>query len=194
VPVAPGVFVPRRRTELLARAAVRAARPGAVVAELCCGAGAVSMVVASAVPVTLHAADVAADAVACAAANLASFGGRVYRGDLYAALPPSLRGTIDVLVANAPYIPSGAIALLPPEARLHEPLVALDGGADGLDVQRRIGADAPSWLAPAGTLLIETSEGQAPTTAALMEAAGLAASVERDENLDATVVIGRLPR
>ncbi|BDZ47406.1 putative protein N(5)-glutamine methyltransferase [Naasia aerilata] len=192
--VAPGVFVPRRRTELLAREAIRAAFPGAVVVDLCCGTGAVAAAVAAAVPGTeLHAADVDPAATACARENLGARG-RVHTGDLFDALPPSLRGRIDVLAANAPYVPSDAIALMPPEAREHEARVALDGGADGLDLHRRITADAASWLAPGGRLLIEASERQAPVTAMLMTAVGLRARTIRSEDLDGTVVAGRKGR
>jgi release factor glutamine methyltransferase len=94
------------------------------------------------------------------------------------------------VVANAPYVPTGAIALMPPEARDHEPRVALDGGTDGLDVQRRVAAAAPRWLAPGGSLLIETSERQAPLTAAAVAASGLVPRVERSEELDGTAVVG----
>ena len=192
IAVEPGVFVPRRRTELLAREAVAAARAIAapVVVELCCGAAAVAAVVAVEVAGTrVCAADVDPAAVRCARRNLRT--GDVYVGDLYAALPESLRGHVDVLVANAPYVPTEAIALMPPEARLHEPLVALDGGPDGLDVQRRVIADAPSWLVPGGgALLVETSVEQAPVTAALMTDAGLRARIVRDREVDGTAVIG----
>ncbi|WP_354638757.1 putative protein N(5)-glutamine methyltransferase [Kitasatospora camelliae] len=194
IAVEPGVFVPRRRTEFLVREAAAAARPGAVVVDLCCGSGAVGAALAAALgPVELHAADVEAAAVACAARNVAPYGGRVYRGDLYAALPRALRGRVDVLVANAPYVPSGEIGLLPPEARDHEPLVALDGGADGLDVQRQVVASAREWLAPGGRLLIETSGRQAPDTVAAFTRYGLEPRVAACPDLDATVVVGGLP-
>ena len=189
VAVAPGVFVPRRRTELLVDLAVARVAPGGVVVELCCGVAAVATVLAERVPgLTLHAVDVDPAAVACARRNLV--GGHVHLGDLDAPLPLDLAGRVDVLVANAPYVPTRAIALMPPEAREHEPAVALDGGADGLDVQRRVAAAAPRWLAPGGTLLIETSVGQAPGTANAMIAAGLVAHVERDDDRDATAVVG----
>ncbi|MCX2749128.1 putative protein N(5)-glutamine methyltransferase [Arthrobacter sp. MI7-26] len=191
--VDPGVFVPRRRTEYLAQEAARIARPGAVVVDLCCGSGAVGAAVAAAVGgVELHAADVDPVAVRCAAHNVGPAGGEVHEGDLYSALPVSLRGRVDVLVANAPYVPTDAIRMMPPEARLYEPLMALDGGADGLDVQRRIAGEAPLWLAPGGNLLIETSVRQAPTTAALFELAGLTAKVVHSDQFDATVVLGKL--
>src|SRR5674476_1409657 len=79
---------------------------------------------------------------------------------------------------------------MPPEARLHEPAVALDGGPDGLDLHRRIAADAPLWLAPGGHLLIETSRRQAPQTAEAFERSGLAPRVATSEELGATVVVG----
>jgi release factor glutamine methyltransferase len=189
--VEPGVFVPRRRTRLLVREAVALAVPGSVVLDLCCGTGAVGAAVAAAVGrVELHAADVDPAAVRCARRNLA---GSVYSGDLYDALPDALRGRVDVLVANAPYVPTDAIALMPPEARDHEALAALDGGADGLDVQRRVAAGAPDWLAPGGSLLVETSGRQAAGTLAAFTAAGLRARVVADEELAGTVVVGSLP-
>ncbi|WP_371741887.1 putative protein N(5)-glutamine methyltransferase [Herbiconiux sp. VKM Ac-2851] len=279
VVVGPGVFVPRRRTELLVRAAVRDAPDGAVVVDMCCGSGAIGAAIAaygegrirlttdadgdtvfvpadpggpvdgnagfesvtqggpadgSVVPggidqgnpvhvgVELGAvgqsgsadagagveavdrggavdggggfevwgADVEAGAVASARRNLGD--GRVFEGDLFEALPAGLRGRVDVMVVNAPYVPSAAIATMPAEARVHEAPIALDGGGDGLDLQRRIVAGAAEWLAGGGRLLIETSEQQASLTAALFEAAGLHPRIERDESSDATVVVGHV--
>ena len=191
VAVAPGVFVPRRRTGLLAARAGALARPGAVVVDLCCGSGAVGLAVATERPdVDLHAADVDPAAVACARRNLGALGGTVHAGDLFEALPDELRGRVDVLVANVPYVPSAEIAGMPPEARDHEPLVALDGGPDGLDVARRVIAGAPHWLAKGGVLLLETSEGQAPAAVAMLAAGGLPARVTVDDELGATVVVG----
>jgi release factor glutamine methyltransferase len=96
-------------------------------------------------------------------------------------------------VASAPYVPTDAIGLLPPEARMHEPLVALDGGADGLDVVRRVIAAAPLWLAPDGCLLVEMSEHQAPQSVQTATRNGLIARVTRSEDLNATVVIATRP-
>jgi release factor glutamine methyltransferase len=186
--VEPGVFVPRQRTRLLVREAVRRATPGAVVLDLCCGTGAVGAAVAAAVgPVELHAADVDPAAVRCARRNVI---GSVYCGDLYSALPAGLRGQVDVLVCNAPYVPTDAIALMPPEARDHEQRAALDGGADGVAVQRRVAAGAADWLAPEGWLLVETSGPQAPRTLAAFTAAGVDAEIVVDEELAGTVVVG----
>jgi release factor glutamine methyltransferase len=193
IAVSGGVFIPRRRTEVLVEEAVVLAGPGAVVVDLCCGSGALGVAVARAVAdVELHAADVDPAAVACARGNVARLGGRVYEGDLYQPLPPALRGRVDVLLANVPYVPTDAIALMPPEARDHEARAALDGGADGLDVQRRVAAGARDWLAPGGSLLIETSGRQAPETLAAVARAGLTGRVVVDEELAGTVVVGRL--
>ncbi|MBV9171040.1 MAG: putative protein N(5)-glutamine methyltransferase, partial [Chloroflexi bacterium] len=191
IAVEPGVFVPRRRTELLARQAAARVRPGAVVVDLCCGSGAIAAVIIAATPnVELHAVDIELSAVMCARANLPS--GRVYRGDLYEPLPATLRGRVEIVVANVPYVPTDAIPLLPTEAREHEPHAALDGGADGLDIQRRVIKGAGSWLAPDGSVLLETSEQQAPQTVAAFEASGMTAEVVECEALSATIVIGRL--
>jgi release factor glutamine methyltransferase len=193
--VSPGVFVPRRRTELLAEEAVARTRPGSVVVDLCCGTGAVGLVVATHVPRTqVHAADVDPAAVADARRNLEPLGGQAHRGDLLAALPASVHGQVDVLAVNAPYVPTEAVALMPPEAREHEPLVALDGGTDGLEVHRRVAAEGPAWLSPAGVVLVETSVAQAEGTAALLAAAGLEPEVVRDDERDATVVVASRPR
>lgn len=189
-----GVFVPRRRTEFLVRQAAAVARPDPVVVDLCCGSGAVGAgLVAALGRVELHAVDIDSAAVQCARRNILACDGRIYAGDLYDPLPATLRGRVDILVANAPYVPTAAIGLLPPEARLYEPRVALDGGADGLDVQRRVSADASSWLASGGHLLVETSERQAVQTVEVFVRHGLIARVTRSAELDATVVIATLP-
>jgi release factor glutamine methyltransferase len=204
VEVGPGVFVPRRRTELLVREAVRLLRerglPGdgrprvtstPVVVDLCCGSGAVGLAVATqAGPVDLLAADVDPVAVRWAGRNVERVGGLATHGDLYDALPAGLRGRVDVLVVNAPYVPTTEIAHMPPEARDHEPGVALDGGADGLDVVRRVAAGAAGWLAPGGHLVVETSARQAPRVAEAVAAGGLPARIAVADDLDATAVVG----
>ena len=192
ITVAPGVFVPRRRTEFLVREAVALARPGAVIVDLCCGAGAIGAALAAAVDrAEVHAVDIDPAAVRCARQNLP--GGHVYQGDLYAPLPAGLRGRVAILAANVPYVPSQEIGFLPPEARAHEPRAALDGGADGLDVLRRVAAGAAGWLAPGGYLLSANSERQASSAETVLTASGLAARVARSPDLDATVIIGQRP-
>ncbi|MFE6409302.1 putative protein N(5)-glutamine methyltransferase [Streptomyces sp. NPDC057837] len=191
IEVAPGVFVPRRRTEFLVEQALGRAPGARVVVDLCCGSGAVGAALAAGLgPVELHAADIDPAAVRCARANVAAAGGRVHRGDLFEALPGGLRGRVDILAANVPYVPSAEIGLLPQEARDHEPLVALDGGSDGLDVLRRVAAEAPRWLAPGGCVLAETSRHQAPDAVAVFEGEGLTAHLAVSDELNAHVVIG----
>jgi release factor glutamine methyltransferase len=186
-----GVFVPRRRSEHLVRQAVLVTPPAGVVVDMCCGTGAVGVALATAVGgVDLHAVDVDAAAVRCARRNVEPVGGQVYHGDGYAPLPSGLLGRVDVIVANAPYVPTSEIRLLPPEARDHEALVALDGGPDGVDVQRRVAAAAGDWLAPGGHLLIETSDRQADATMTAVARAGLRARLESCGDLQASVVIG----
>ncbi|WP_264031028.1 putative protein N(5)-glutamine methyltransferase [Cellulosimicrobium sp. SH8] len=222
VAVDPGVFVPRQRTALLVDEAVALGRrsagaaPGAlpvalpdgapdgahprppvVVVDLCCGAGALGLATATdlgaVADVALHATDVDPAAVACAARNVAAVGGAAHEGDLFDPLPARLRGRVDLLLANVPYVPTAEIPLLPREARDHEAHVALDGGGDGLDVLRRVAADAPGWLAPGGHLLTESGERQAAGAVDVLERAGLRARVVRDEEIGATIVVGTLP-
>jgi release factor glutamine methyltransferase len=198
IAVEPGVFVPRRRTEFLVDRAVDATgrRSGTprIVVDMCCGSGAIGAAVVASVPgVDLYAVDSDETAMRCARRNLADAHAHVLHGDLFEPLPDTLRGRVDLLLANAPYVPTREIALLPAEARLHEPRAALDGGPDGLDIQRRVIAAAVEWLAPGGRLLMETSERQAARTAEAMAAGGLTVEVVTSEDLDATVVIGTRP-
>jgi release factor glutamine methyltransferase len=189
------VFVPRRRTEFLVHQAAALARSGDVVVDLCCGSGAVGAALVTAAGTAarleLYAVDIDPAAVRCARRNVAA--GQVYEGDLYQPLPATLRGRVDILVVNAPYVPTEAVDLMPQEARLHEPRVALDGGPDGLDVQRRVAAGAPLWLRPGGHLLIETSEDQAPQTVESLARNGLIPRVSRSDQLNATLVIATRP-
>jgi release factor glutamine methyltransferase len=188
-----GVFVPRHRTEFLVERAVELAPGSPVVVDLCCGSGALGMAFATEVADTqLYAADIEAAAVNCARRNLRGLG-QVFEGDLFDPLPPELRGNIDLLLVNAPYVPTDEVDRMPPEARLHEPLAALDGGIDGLDIHRRVAAEASTWLTTGGTLLIETSDRQRDEAVALFTRNGLVARVEFSDEYDATVVLGSRP-
>ena len=161
----PGVFVPA------AAPSSSLARPHAVVLDLCCGSGTVGA------------------AVRCARRNIAAHG-QVYEGDLYDdPLPAALRGRVDMLVANAPQVPTEAIGMMPPETHLHEARIALDGGVDGLDVQRRVAPPRHCGWHP-GHLLVETSERQAPHTLEIFAHHGLVLGVAFSDELNATVVIG----
>ncbi len=201
--VAPGVFVPRLRSEFLV-GQVLASIPGIPlgneplrILDLCCGCGAVGAAVAHDMAdgphaVELHAADIDPTALSCAAENVAPFKGQIHCGDLFAALPRELRGTFHIIAANAPYVPSSALEFMPQEARVHEPEVALDGGIDGLEVHRRIAAEAQHWLRPGGVLLMESSARQAADSAGIMASHGFLTSVASNDDLGGTVVTGRV--
>ncbi|QIK68480.1 putative protein N(5)-glutamine methyltransferase [Nocardioides sp. HDW12B] len=206
VPVVPGVFVPRRRSEALVEAAdrlvatraadgVRAGEP-VVVLDVCCGTGALGVSLVArlrargvATDLVLSDLDPAATRAARATVHALGVTGRVVTGDLFDAVPGELRGRVDVLLANVPYVPSDAVALLPREAREHEPRASLDGGGDGLDVLRRVATSAVDWLAPGGHLLTEATEDQAPVAAAVLAHVGTAVSVHHDDDHAVSVVV-----
>ncbi|RDU38075.1 putative protein N(5)-glutamine methyltransferase [Neobacillus piezotolerans] len=194
IEVEQGVFIPRPRTEFLVQQATFLTRQFDIVLDLCCGTGAVGAAIATDHKrILLHSVDIDPVAVRCALRNLTKIGGHVYQGDLYDVLPHTLRSQVNIIVANAPYVPTDSVKLLPREARLYEPKVALDGGNDGLDLHRLVAQKAPQWLLPGGNLLIETSQMQGAKTMEVFVKAGLIAKIARDEELDATVVIGTKP-
>ncbi|MDN4484270.1 putative protein N(5)-glutamine methyltransferase [Demequina lignilytica] len=191
VPVAPGVFVPRRRTELVADVALALAPAGGRVVDLCCGAGAIAGAVAHARPdLTVVAADIDPVAVDLAHALLAPLGAAAIASDLDDALG-HLRGLVDVVTACPPYVPTAQIPLMPREARDHEPLLALDGGPDGLGLQRGVLAASSRLLRPGGACVVETSDALERLTVAAAADAGLVPAVERDDERGAVVVVAR---
>ena len=181
--IEPGVFIPRHRTELLVETAIADAPDDPVILDVCCGTGALGLTVQASTGGTLVAADIDPAAVRCAEAN----GARAYLGDLFDPVPEALHGRVDVLIANTPYVPTEAIAFLPREFRDHEDARALDGGGDGLALQRRVAAAASTWLAPGGRVYVEASAEQAPLSAALFTAAGMHATVVSED--EATIVV-----
>ena len=193
IAVEPGVFVPRRRTEFLVELVLAEVSEGSTVIDMCCGSGAIAAALAVQRPgARLYAVDIDVAAVDCARRNLDGLA-TVLRGDLDEPLPRSLIGRVDVIVANAPYVPTGAIGLLPHEARDHEPMATLDGGSDGVEIQRRIAAIASRWLRRDGGLFIETSAAQAALTMDACVANGLAARIVTSDVYDAAVVVGVRP-
>ncbi|TDC00486.1 putative protein N(5)-glutamine methyltransferase [Micromonospora fluostatini] len=189
-----GVFVPRSRTALVVEAAVAATGPAPAVVDLCCGSGATTLALAHRLDCRwLAAVDLDPAAVACARGNLAPLGVPVFQGDLFDPLPERWRGRLDLVVTNAPYVPSGAVAMMPAEARLHEARLALDGGPDGLAVLRRVAAQAARWLAPGGHLAVEVAAEQAGALRAALRGYGLESRVVRSADLDATAVVARRP-
>jgi release factor glutamine methyltransferase len=150
------------------------ARVRPIAVDVCTGSGAIACFLAAEVPgARVLATELDPGALAWARRNADRYGVELLAGDLDEPLPAALAGRVDVLCANVPYVPSGAIATLPTDVRDHEPRLALDGGPDGLDVLRRLVARAGHWLAPGGGLLCEIGEDQAETGVALLTAAGL---------------------
>lgn len=192
IQVGPGVFVPRRRSEILLQQALAHLPRHGLLVELCCGAAPVATAIAGArIDATVFATDLDPAAVECARLNLEPLGGRAEVGDMADAVPEAYVGRVDVLVANAPYVPTDEIAMMPSEARLHEPTQALDGGPDGTSLQDRVASVARPLLSPSGVVIIETSRRQADTTASRMLWRGFVPEVVLDEEVDGTCVVGR---
>lgn len=194
-----GVFVPRPRSELLVEQVVT--RLGeivgrrAVVVDMCCGSGAIGLAVATsaagAVDVELHACDIDPVAATWAIENLRDLDAHTYVGDLFDPLPLRLQRSVDVVVANVPYVPTSELSLLPSEARDHEPIAALDGGPDGLDVLRSVADAARRWLRAGGYVLVETSERQEPVAVDVLYQLGFDAASASSSESSAVVVTGR---
>jgi release factor glutamine methyltransferase len=179
--IGPGVFVPRQRSLLLARAAVRdiRARPDAVLIEAYCGVAPIAAAVAATLPTaTVHVADHDPVALAYARRNVPDAAG-VHLGDGLDALPASLRGRCSLIVAVPPYVPAEALGLMPREAREHEPDSSLSGGPDGLDHVRAIIDRAPLWTTEDGRVLVELHRSQYRAAAAAARSVGWIASARR---------------
>ncbi len=180
--VTPAVLIPRPETETLAGLAVaelaRRNPPGGLAVDLGTGSGAVGLAVAAECETArVELTDVSVEALAVAQANLAGLGRAAVRvsahlGSWFEALPESLIGTVDVVVCNPPYVCDHEE--LPSEVAEWEPTMALRGGPDGLDAVRRILADAPRWLSPGGSMLLELAPDQMDAAAAIARAGGLA--------------------
>jgi release factor glutamine methyltransferase len=179
------VLVPRPDTETLVDAALaRSAHVSMSMRQLdlCTGSGCVAIAMARQRPTALvFASDVSADALAVARENalrLGAYNVAFFEADLFAAFAGK---RFDVITANPPYIATSELATLMPDVRDHEPRLALDGGADGLDLVRRIVSEAPDHLEPGGVLAMEIGSGEAPATVALFEARGFSdVRVHRD--------------
>lgn len=160
--VGPGVFVPRPETEVLVDAVLellRATPVDAGVVDACTGSGAIAIAIATERPGTrVMAIEQSADAHAFAARNVARLAPSVdlVLGDATAA-PVGLDGRVDVLVSNPPYVPDDAVPR-DPEVRLHDPALALYGGADGLDIVRALADRGRSLVVPGGWIALEHGE------------------------------------
>lgn len=182
--VRPGVFIPRQRSALMVEEAARF--ESGVILDLCCGCGALSRSLQRRIAGTIVGVDISPEALAAARANNLR---ETYLGDLFDALPERYRGQFAIILANAPYVPTTAIADMPRESRDYEPRSTVDGGDDGMDVQRRILREAHSWLEPGGRLLTETSEEQGFSLAAQAADLGWETELIHDPERGAHVLV-----
>ena len=177
------VLIPRPETELLAERAIAALRmrPAPIALDMCCGSGCLAISMALGDPrAQVHAADLSEGALAVTALNAERLYAKVilHQGDLFGSIPDGLR--FDVIVSNPPYIPAADCLELQEEVR-REPMMALDGGADGYDFYRRIAEDAPRFLKEGGVLLMEVGFDQAQGVIALCLEAGFTSAVAHED-------------
>jgi release factor glutamine methyltransferase len=199
--VSPAVLVPRPETETLVEEALSriAGLPdNTAVLDLCTGSGAAAIALKHTRPsLNVFAADISVEAVAVAQKNAERLLGSAdavnfFSGDLFDALGQAEQ-RFDIITANAPYIPSADIANLAPEVR-NEPLIALDGGKDGLDIIRRIIGCAPLWLRSGGALLLEIDPSHARTVGDLLLKAGFTGiKITKDLSGNDRVISGEMP-
>jgi release factor glutamine methyltransferase len=170
--VGPGVFTPRPETELLAGWAIEACPEGGTLVDLCTGSGAIARAVADEAPdADVHAVELDEAAHAYAARNLAGTGVDLRLGDAFTAFD-DLAGRVDVVVCNPPYVPLEAWESVAPEARDHDPHLALFSGDDGLDAIRRLAVRAAVLLRPGGVLGVEHADVQGEAVPAVLAATG----------------------
>jgi release factor glutamine methyltransferase len=167
VRVARGVYVPRQQSAALAELAARMLPPTGTAVDLCTGAGAIAMVLQRCAPAARV---VGTDPVAAACAR--GNGVDVRHGDLDAPLPVELEHAVDVMTGVLPYVPTGALRLLPRDVVAFEPRVALDGGERGTRLLVEAVRRSPRWLRTGGRLLLELGGDQAAVVGALMKSVG----------------------
>ena len=194
--VSPAVLIPRPETELLAEWALEELRdrPDAAVLDLCCGSGCLGITLRLEAPESrVTCADISHEALTVTRWNAEKLAAEiaVCRGDLWQAVGDA---RFDVIVSNPPYIPTADCAALQEEV-LREPALALDGGADGLDIYRRIADGAVNHLTPGGALLLELGIGEADAVTALLKRAGMTdLTVRRDLEGIERMLLARAPK
>ncbi|GAA3532795.1 methylase [Aeromicrobium flavum] len=163
VAVADGVFVPRRRAEVMAEVASTHRPDARVVVDLGCGCGALAAALSTRLPgAEVHGVDVDPASVVVARVNGRRFGFHAHHGSWWDGLPSSLRGRVDLAVGYLPHVPTDRVDQIHADFRAHEPRHMVDGGATGLDHLRAVAAPLTDWLSPDGALVTLLSAGQAP--------------------------------
>lgn len=193
--VAEGVFIPRPETEVLVERVKKAIEGEAMVADIGTGCGVIAISLAKILPLArFYASDISEKALSVAKENATRNGveGRItfLQGDLLAPLE-GIRGELDVIVSNLPYIPQEELGNLPDEVRLYEPKAALDGGKGGTGIQERIIAAARPYLREGGILALEVGDSQAQPVRHLMEGKYKGIETFPDLNGIKRVVVGR---
>ncbi|HEX9855228.1 MAG TPA: peptide chain release factor N(5)-glutamine methyltransferase [Acidimicrobiia bacterium] len=193
--VDPRVLIPRPETEQLFEIAIDLISDVAapVVVDLCTGSGNVALAIKHARPDSdVYATDVSAEAIEVAEANARRTGLQAvfHIGSTYDPLDPALRGGVDLIAANPPYVAAGEVDTLPVDVRDHEPRAALVAGESGDEVLAEIAAGAADWLAPGGWLICEINEYRAEQALALL--ASLDTAIRNDLAGRPRFVIGRL--
>jgi release factor glutamine methyltransferase len=198
--VRPGVFSPRASSELMVELAVKRLRRrrSRVAVDVATGAGAVALAVATKTPATkVWGTDISPEAARLGRTNarrLQLVNVRFVTGDMLAALPRALRGTVDVVTIHPPYVARHEVRTLPVEIRRFEPRHTLtDGSEDGLGLVRRLGEDVTDWLRPGGFVLVEIAPYLARRAATVLRRSGLREVRSLRDSLGVTrVVVGRL--
>ncbi len=174
--VSPAVLIPRQDTETLVELAMPQMTGGSRVLDLCTGSGCILLsLLHYSIDCTGVGTDLSADALQIARHNAGALEladkAEFYEGDLFGALPEGTE-PFDLIVSNPPYIATDVIGTLQPEVAEAEPRMALDGGPDGLDLVRRIADQAPAYLVPGGTILVEIGNDQGEAARAIFEERG----------------------
>lgn len=175
--IGPGAFIPRPETEVVAGRAIELLGDGGIAVDLCTGNGAIALALAhECTRSRVWATDISTAALGWAERNASTLGAEVtfLEGSLFDPLPQTLRGAVDVVVSNPPYVAFDEADALPPEVIDHEPHTALFSGAGGLDVISAIAKQANAWLRAGGALVLEIGETQGPSVTRLLEDAGYA--------------------
>jgi release factor glutamine methyltransferase len=173
--VGPGVFIPRPETELVAEKAMELLPRSGTVVDVGTGSGAIALAIKDERPdANVIATEVSDEAVLWARRNVESTGLAIdlMPGDLLSPVPERLRGRVEVIVSNPPYIPPEDAHLLPVDVAQHEPKVALFADAGGLEMLARIAAEAQEWLGPGRWLVMEIGDRQEKSATALLADAG----------------------
>ena len=188
------VLTPRFDTECLVEAVERLLVPGMRILDLCTGSGCILLSLLARNPrIDGVGTDLSAGALQVASRNRDRLGiqAQLIQGDLF----EHVTGSFDVIVSNPPYIPSKEIGGLMPEVRDHEPAMALDGGADGLDFYRRIIREAAGYLKPGGWLAFEIGCSQGEDLVRLLSEAGYTGvRTGRDLAGQVRTAFGQLPQ